>query len=326
MDLLSSSVLPLLDPVVPVALAGLGVLVGVGISDRTLAIPRLLGAATLASAIPLVVVALGLGFFTGTIGAVSPLPPWALALVFGVCAATTLTLPSGNPLEPRSFVTRLAEAGALLPIVIGGIVLATVRAESAGAAVLLLAEAVAVTLAVAAAGWLLLTRTSSQTEEAIFAFATLLLVGGAAQALGQSALFAGLIAGVCWRFAGGRPRDTIARDVLFARHPLLVLVLLVAGARADLSWTAAVLGGAYFVFRACAVLVGDAVAMRATGGRLLRAQRLRLLRPGVFGVAFAVNAAGVTGGNHATLLGTLVVGTIATECAALLLSPRADLE
>ena len=89
-----------------------------------------------------------------------------------------------------------------------------------------------VTLALAAAGWLLLTRAASETDERVFGVAVLLLVGGVADALSRSALFGGLVGGVFWRYAGRQPRDTIARDVLFVPHPLLMLVLPVAGARA----------------------------------------------------------------------------------------------
>ena len=57
---------------------------------------------------------------------------WILILAGGICAATSLTLPAGNPLEPRTAATRVIELGVLLPIVAGGLVLAWLRAGSSG--------------------------------------------------------------------------------------------------------------------------------------------------------------------------------------------------
>jgi hypothetical protein len=49
---------------------------------------------------------------------------------------------------------------------------------------------------------------------------------------------------------------------------------------------------------------------------------LQLLPPGVFGVALALNAIGIVGGDAALLLGAVVVGTIGSEVVAYLLPPR----
>jgi Kef-type K+ transport system membrane component KefB len=169
---------------------------------------------------------------------------------------------------------------------------------------------------------LLLTGASSETEERVFAVSALLLVGGVADALSVSALFGGLVAGVFWRYAGRHPRETISRDVLFVQHPLLVLVLLVAGARADLSPASLAFGAAYVVLRVVGQLAGGAVARRAVGVNAPRDLGLYLLPPGVFGVAFALNAASVVGADASVLLAAVVAGTIGCELVALLLLPR----
>jgi hypothetical protein len=264
------------------------------------------------------------GFAVATLAAMSSIarPFWTLILTSGICAATALTLPAGNPLEPRTVASRVIELGVLLPIVAGGLMLAWLRAGSSAGAALLVAQACGVTLALAAAGWLLLTRASSETEERVFAVSALLLVGGVADALSLSALFGGLVAGVCWRYAGRHPRDTISRDVLFVQHPLLVLVLLVAGARADLSPASLGLGVTYLALRVVGQLAGGIVARRAAGVNVPRDLGLYLLPPGVFGVAFALNAASVVGADAAVLLAAVVVGTIGSELVALLLPPR----
>jgi hypothetical protein len=318
-NLLSPAVLGSLDPVVPVALAALGVLVGLGVGDRRSDERRLLVAACLAAALTMLL--FSAGFAAVALGAMSSIdnPFWILILGGGICAATSLTLPSDNPLEPRPAAARVIELGVLIPIVAGGLMLPWFRAGSPAGAAVLLAQACGVTLALAAAAWLLLTRASSQTEERVFAVSALLLVGGVAAALSQSALFGGLVAGVFWRYAGRHPRETIRRDVLFVQHPLVVLVLLVAGARADLSPWACALGAGYVVLRVAGRLAGGMVAARIAGANAPRDLGRHLLPPGVFGAAFALNAVGAIGGDASMLLAAVVAGTIASELVAVML-------
>ena len=321
-NLLSPATLTLLDPVVPVALAAFGVLVGLSVSDRRTDDARTLGAACLAAAVTVLVVSAGFGVVALTAMSSVARPFWILILTGGICAATSLTLPSDDSLEPRSAATRVIELGVLLPIVAGGLMLAWLRAGSSAGAGVLVAHACGVTLALAAAAWLLLTRASSETEERVFAVSALLLVGGVAAALSLSALFGGLVAGVFWRYAGRHPRETIRRDVLFVQHPLLVLVLLVAGARADLSPATLALGVGYVVLRVAGQLAAGTVARRVVGVNAPRDLGLHLLPPGVFGVGFALNAVSVVGADASMLLAAVVVGTIGSELVAVLLPPR----
>ena len=320
-NLLSPAVLRSLDPVVPVAVAALGVLVGLGVGDRRSDERRILMAASLAAALTMLL--FSAGFVAVALGAMSSIgkPFWILILGGGICAATSLTLPADNPLEPRPAAARVIALGVLIPIVAGGLMLPWLRADSPAGAAVLLAQACGVTLALAAAAWLLLTRASSQTEERVFAVSALLLVGGVAAALSQSALFGGLVAGVFWRYAGRHPRETIRRDVLFVQHPLVVVVLLVAGARADLSPWACALGAGYVVLRVAGRLAGGMAAARVVGANAPRDLGRHLLAPGVFGVAFALNALGAVGGDASMLLAAVVAGTIASELVAVVLPP-----
>ena len=321
-NLLSRGTLPLLEPVVPVALAALGVLVGLGVGDRRTDDRRVFGAACLAAAVTMLVVSAG--FAVVPLAAMSSItrPFWMLILTAGICAATSLTLPAGSSLEARAAANRVIELSVLLPIVTGGLVLAWLGAGSSAGAAVLLARACGVTLALAAAAWLLLTRASSETEERVFAVSALLLVGGVAAALALSALFGGLVAGVFWRYAGRHPRDTISRDVLFVQHPLLVLVLLVAGARAELSPASLALGAGYVVLRVVGQLGGGTIATRVAGVNAPRDLGLHLLPPGVFGAALALNAVTIVGADASMLLAAVVAGTIGSELVALLLHPR----
>lgn len=321
-NLLSATILALLDPIVPVALAAFGVLAGLNVSDRRTGEPRILASACLTATVTALVVSGG--FAVVALATMSPIarPLWILILIGGICAATSLTVPSDGALEPQPAATRVIELGVLLPIVAGGLMLEWLRSGSSGGPGVLVAQACGVTLALAAAAWLLLTRSSSETEERVLAVSALLLVGGVAAALSVSALFGGLIAGVFWRYAGGHPRETIRRDVLFVQHPLLVLVLLVAGARADLSAAALALGVGYVVLRVAGRLAAGTAARHVVVVHAPRDLGLHLLPPGVFGVGFALNAVSVVGADASMLLAAVVVGTIGSQIVAVLLPPR----
>lgn len=319
---LLSQAMPLLDPVVPVALAALGVLVGLGLGNRRRDERRLFGAAGLHALVTMLIVSGGIAVLAlGLVPQDSRLF-WTVILVSGICAATSLTLPSGDPLEPRTPAARVVELGVLVPIVAGGLALAWLRAGAPLGTITLVAQAAGITLMLAAAGWLLLTAASSETEERVFGVSALLLVGGVADALSLSAPFVGLIAGVFWRYAGRHPRESIRRDVLFVQHPLLVLVLLLAGARAELSPPAMVLGAGYFVLRIAAQLAGGTLARRIAGAKAPSDLGQHLLPPGVFGVAFALNAVSVIGADASIAHAAVVVGTIGAELVAVALRPR----
>jgi hypothetical protein len=313
-NLLSPALLSALDPVVPIAVAALGVLAGLSVGDRRPDDRRIFAAAVLGAMTSMFVVSTG---FAAVLRS-APWPPaahsWLLIVGAGICAATSLTLSAANSLEPRSVSARLVGVGVFVPIVAGGCLMARLQVGSSAEAAILVAQASAVTLALAAAAWLLLTRVSSDTEERVIAISALLLVGGAGEALSLSALFSGLVAGLFWRYAGARPRDSIGRDVLFVQHPLLVLVLLLAGARAEFSLTAVGLGMAYLALRVIGQLAGGIAAGRAAGIIPPRDVVPTFIAPGVLGVAFALNASGATDpAASSVLLATVVVGTIGSE-------------
>jgi hypothetical protein len=321
-NLLSAALLSALDPVVPVAVAVLGVLVGLSVGDRQPDDRRVFAAGVIGAVTSMIVVSTG---FAAVVRSATSPPianPWMLIVAIGICAASSLALSAANPLELRSVTTRLVGLGVFIPIVAGGFLLARLRVGSSAGAFALVAAASGVTLTLAAAAWLLLTRVSSATEERVIAVSALLLVGGVGEALSLSALFGGLVAGLFWRYAGGRPRDSIGRDVLFVQHPLLVLVLLVAGARADLSVTSLGLGIAYLALRLVGQLAGGMVAGRAARINPPRDVVVHFIAPGVFGVAFALNAASAVAPEGSVLLATVVVGTIGSEFVTRFLSPR----
>jgi hypothetical protein len=325
-NLLSPSTRPLLDPAVPVALAALGALVGLSIGGRRAADGPWLTAASLGSGVTAVCVAFCVGALAWTSVATDVPSFWILTLASGISAASSLTLPTGNPLEPRLPAIRMAEAGVVLPILAGGLLLVGLRSGTPLGTVILAAQALAITVALATAGWLLLTRASSETEERVFAISALLLVGGLADALSLSALLGGFIAGAFWRYAAGHPRVALSRDVLFVQHSLVVLVLLVAGARVEFSLPALAYGAVYVLARTGGLLVGALGVRRLIARQVPRDLGRHLLQPGVFGIAFALNASIVTAPNGSMLLAAVVVGTIGSEIAALLLPSQGSRE
>ena len=167
-------------------------------------------------------------------------------------------------------------------------------------------------LVVAGAGWLLLNDTTSETEQRVFAVAALLLVGGVADYLSLSALLSGVLAGAFWQVTGGAARDAIERDIGYMQHPLVVILLLVAGAQVVFSVDAAAIAVAYVLFRTAGKLLGGWLA--TTVARVsVPGTGLFLISPGIFGVAFAMNAVRAFGSDISPLVTIVVIGTVGSQ-------------
>ena len=320
-NLLSPETSSALAPAIPVALAALGVLVGLSVGVSRAGEGVVAGAA-IDAVLTLLIVSIGIAGLA-LAGTPQVTHPYLIVIAgAGICAASSLTLPTGNSLEPRSTATRLVELGTLVPILLGGLMLAWVRTGSPVGTLILIGAAAGLICAVATAAWLLLTVASSDTQKGVLTISALLLVGGMSDALSTSALFVGVVAGLFWRYVAGRPLETIGRDVFFTQHPLLVVVLVAAGANASFSRASLVFGAAYMVLRLVGRLAAGGVVRRLIGAAMPRDLGLHLLPPGVFGPAFALNAVGVMGADASMLLGTVVLGTIGSELVAFRLPPR----
>jgi hypothetical protein len=122
-----------------------------------------------------------------------------------------------------------------LPLTIvmaGGVALVVFRQSSPGPVLVTTLAIAAISIIVAFATWLLIGQTDSAREQRVFVIGALLLLGGAAAYLSLSALFAGVLAGAVWSAAGNLAKARIVNDLDYLQHPLLVLMLLVAGASA----------------------------------------------------------------------------------------------
>jgi hypothetical protein len=313
--LLTPQAIALLDPATPVALAALGVVAG--LSVRTGREHRWVVAASSTQAMATaILVAAGVLVAGPAVMTLSPFPPWwMVALALGVSAATSSSVPPDPTRTSHDVAMRLDVQDYLLPIVMGGVLLAFFRDPSPAAALLLAAQATLIAIVIAIAGWLLLSQAATPAEQRVCVFASLLLLGGAADYLSTSAMLGGLVAGACWQFAGSAVREYIRRDVTYVQHSLLVLILLLAGARADLSPAALTLSIAYVVVRTSVKLLGGWLATRVSAV-IPRDTDVQLISPGVFGVAFASNVVRADGAEFVPVLTVVVVGSIASSLIA----------
>ncbi len=312
----SVSVLSYLDVIVSAALAALGVLVGLGLDMRRPREWRLLGAATAEAGLTILLVGAGV-LLASRMERLPDIDPRTLALILGICASASATVPSSDRTAHR-LVTRVGDLDDMLPIVLGGLALALAHEISGAAAAWVTLQAIAIALAVAVAGWLLVTQSTSDSEQRVFTIGTVLLLGGVAEFLSGSALLSGLVAGVFWGTSGGIARDRIARDVRHMQHPLVVLLLLMAGARAGgHALVLVTLTAVYLVLRVVGKLIGGWLVRRIVGPELPAGFGLHLLSPGVIAVAFALNAELVGAGPDGSILTIVVAASIFSDLLAI---------
>ena len=320
-SVLPANALSLLEPAIPVALAALGALVGLSIDMRGGRGLRTYAMSLLQSALAALLVAVPLVLVPPSVLVHATISLWIFAASLGVCAGSSLAVPAYSSDEP-GLRAGLLEFDALLPILAGGLLLGLFHPGGAAAALALVGQVIIISALLAGGAWLLLARTASDTEQRVFAFAAMLLIGGVADYLSISALLCGLVAGLIWRFAGGQARESLRRDLLYTQHSLLVLVLIVAGAGIEFSLAASAAAAVYVLLRMAAKLCGAAIAARVTDGDEPRAGAVQLLSPGVFGVALALNIVRAAGPDATVLLTIVVLGTIGAEITAELARTR----
>ena len=101
------------------------------------------------------------------------------------------TAPGDSPIT-FPLATRVGDLDDVLPILLSGLVLATMAQGFSAAALWLAAQAGLIALVIALAGWLLVAQASAVGEQQVFVAGTLLLLGGTAAYLSMSALWVGL--------------------------------------------------------------------------------------------------------------------------------------
>jgi hypothetical protein len=320
---ISDPVLSSLDPAIAAALAAVGALAGLGMRTRRPFELRLLAGASVEGAVTLAAVAGGV-LLVHALSSASQPPPVLLAVLLGICAAPSSVFAALSVQPRHAIAARLGDLDDVLPIVVGMIALAAVQAGAARPAAILFAEAAAIALAIAVAAWLLVTQTSSESEQQVFAIGALLLVGGAMAHLSLSALFGGFVAGLFWNAMPAPGRDRIAHDVRYLQHPSVVLLFVLAGARLHLSAALVGLSVAYVIFRTAGKLVGGWLARQTAAAPIPRDVGLALLSPGLVGIAFALNVLQArNASDDAIMLFTIVLlGALVSEVVALVASTR----
>lgn len=317
--ILTPAALAAVDPALPVAFATLGALIGL-MPGMQPPFRRALAGATLSVVVTTTVVALGFGI-GAMLGGELPTTFWLVPLTLGTAAASSLIVPTQRPLH-RGLAFAGPEGEAVVSVLAGGLLIAFARQGGYLTTFVWLAQACAVVAMLGLAGWLLLRHSVASAERRVFAVATLLLVGGAADALSSSALLGGLCAGVLWNVCGGPSRDSLHRDMLYALHPLIALVLVVAGARVEMSTAVLGMAAGYACLRTLARLASATLLVRLEPD----VAHVARVAPGIFGVAFVLTAYRALGPDLTIAVSVVVIGTVLSEVTALVLAPKGDAE
>jgi hypothetical protein len=337
----SSLALDRLEIVVTIALAILGVLVGVALGREVRTAWPLLVAASLESAITIAVVAAGAAYFAAQTLLPLGAPLAAMAFALGLCASASSATspPIDEEAEPAGeAATRVADLDDVLPIVAAaGMVLLVGPVTGRDLSIAIFAPVVA-GLLTGVIGWLLFERAESAAERVVFVLGALAIAGGTAAHLGVSPLMVGLTAGMFWTLAPGRTDRIVQDDLRKVQHPLVVLLLLIAGARWVPSLPALWLLAPYVLCRLAGKVAGGWASVRLlrsqeerTPGRVgpetraLRAADLSafLMAPGVIAVAFALNFQQMLPADAGRLLlSTVAAGTAVFELFAIVVLPR----
>lgn len=320
---LTPRVIAYLDPVISVALATLGVFVGIAVGTHRGNVGRLIAASTTEGIVTLLVV--GGAVFMLVAAWVMPLgvAPWLAAAALGLgAAASAAPFVEDTSGAARRIASQVADLDDVLPIVLGGIVVSIAAENSVpiGDALLL---TLAVGVGVGIAGWLLF-EDAAGAERGVFVIGTLVLLGGASAYAGVSPLATGMVAGFIWALTPGHTDRIAATDLRKAEHPLIVLLLIVAGAGLQPSVTGWWLVAPFVLFRTSGKLLGGWIASRVAPGIAPADLGAYLLPPGVLGIGFILNFQQVALDPAVPLVFAVAAGAVASEIVALLVIPAGD--
>lgn len=329
LNVLSPVALTYLDTVVSVALAVLGVFVGLALKLRTTRDRSLLAAASLEALLTIAMVAGAFWFLLSEWQMPLGFSPIVIGLVLGVCAAASSAVAfEGLSHAYQAVASRIADLDDVLPIVLGGFLIAHLAAPPFTpwlTSVIDVLITLGLGVGVGIAGWLLFERAHSRAERNVFIAGTVALLGGTTAYLGLSPLLAGLAAGVLWNQLPGAADSVVREDLQKIQHPLIVLLLLVAGASCAYSLAAVWLCAPLVLFRLAGKFAGGWVASRLQQGVTPADLGAYLIAPGLLGIAFALSVRQALGGGGATaLLTAVVVATLASEALAFVLTPSEE--
>jgi hypothetical protein len=319
-NLVTVTVLGHLDAVISIALATLGVFIGIAAGTQRGGVRRLMAASSMEALLTIAVVTGALYLLLRIWNMPLALPALLVAVALGICASASAA-PSVEAADERArqVAARVADLDDVLPIVAGGLVVALVAGSDRPAALGAIA-AIGMGLAVAAGGWLLFEQ-SAGAERGVFVLGTLALLGGCAAYLEASPLLCGLSAGWFWALTSGHTDRVVAEELRKVQHPLVVLLLLAAGASVQLSTAGVWLFAPYVVFRIAGKLLGGWAASRVAPGVAPSDLGAYLIPPGVIGIAFALNLQQVAPESAGALVFAAALGAVASELLALVVTP-----
>lgn len=319
-NIVSVNALGHLDVVISIGLATLGVFIGIAVGTQREAAGRLMTASTLEAAITILTVGGASYALMHAWDMPSPVPYVLIALALGVCASASAAPAVGETDEPaRRIAARVADLDDVLPILVGGGILALIGTSELSA----LAAGglgIGIGVAIALAGWLLFER-SEGAERDVFVLGALALLGGCAAYLETSPLLAGLAAGWMWARTPGQTEALVARHLRNVQHPLVVLLLITAGASLQPTLAGIWLFAPYVVFRTAGKLVGGWVASRVASGVAPSDLGAYLVPPGMIGIAFALNILQTAPDAAVPIVFAVSAGAFVSELIAVVVTP-----
>jgi hypothetical protein len=321
LGVLSRDVLAHFDALVSIALGTLGVFVGLALVPRARGAASLVGAAVVESGLAVAIV-FGAALLLLTaqhVPLTSPVALIAISLAAAAGASGAAAFVEG-PGGDGDHAVHVADLDDVLPIVVAASAVGLMGGTTLNWAAAL-AGPVAIGLTCGAIGLLLFERTTRDAERAVFVLGVLALIGGACAYAGCSPLLAGMCAGLFWRNMPGRADAIVVGDLRKFQHPLVVLLVVVAGAQAAAGPLSLFLFAVFVIFRLSGKIIGGAVAGRlvpAPAGEVLGAY---LVSPGVMGIAIALNLQQIAPSDGRAVVSAVVAGALVFEVLAAFVAP-----
>lgn len=322
LDLVTGDVRVLLDLSVTLALTLLGIFVGIAFGRELPSIGRLFVAACLESGITILAVA-GATLYV-VVATALPLEASAviIALALGLCASVSSATSADPDADPAAaMATRVADLDDILPIIVAAAIF-TLVTDTDGSRWWLALTPIGGGIVTGAVGWLLFERAQSVAERGVYVLGTVALAGGTAAYLHVSPLTIGLVAGLFWTLVPGRTDRIMQDDLGKLQHPLVVLLLVAAGAL----WTPSSMGPwllvPFLLFRMVGKIVGGWIAAKVVGDVHPGDMAAYLISPGVATIAFVLNFHQILPpASGAALLWAVTVGTAIFEVFAVFALP-----
>ena len=322
LNVLPTTALTHLDVAVTLGLAALGVFVALAFDLRGPADRRLVAAATVESLVTMVIVAGATLFLMRQWGMPLDAATGLVAAVLGIAASVSSAGAGPTPEDTQNATARIADLDDCWALIAAAIAVAAVSGGTSGDTWRIIGLTALVGLLAGVVGWLLFERAGNAAERGVFVLGALALVGGGAQYVGGSPLLAGLVAGLCWKWLPGTADAIIRADVSRYQHPLVLLLLVVAGALTEFSPVAIWLLGPFVVFRLAGKVIGAWLAARMVPGLRTSDLAAFLLPPGLLGIALSLNVLQASASPTAVaLVSTVAIGTLAAELLALAVLP-----